>query len=257
MKDTTFTGERLHSGDERFSLDIARHRAAYEFARSRLPNGRVIDVGCGSGYGTAMLAETSARVFGIDRVLPDRSHRPSGARFVVGDLRKLPLERERFDLVVSFQVIEHLVDPTFYVDALAELCSPNGLVLITTPNLLTSDRVNPYHVHEYVADELGETLGKRFAQVEVRGIRPSERARRVFEERSKRIRRVMRLDPLRLRERLPRALVEWGFAQGALLVRRSAAKSPADAPEMDWRDFPIGEATDDCLDLLALCRSPR
>jgi SAM-dependent methyltransferase len=257
MKEVTFTGERLHAGDDRFALDIARHRAAYEIARGHLAGGRAIDVGCGSGYGTAMLAESAERVFGIDRVLPDESQRTSGGRFVVGDLRALPLRPRHFDLVVSFQVIEHLDDPTFYVDALAELCSPEGCVLITTPNRLESDGVNPYHVHEYTAGELAETLRKRFERVEVQGIRPSERARQQLAERSRRIQRVMRLDPLRLRDRLPRSLVEWLFAQFALLVRRPTEPPANDAPEMSWHDFPVGTATDDCLDLFALCRSPR
>jgi SAM-dependent methyltransferase len=257
MNDVSFTGERLHAGDDRFSLDIARHRAAYEIARDRSGSGNVIDVGCGSGYGTAMLAESSGRVFGIDRVLPDRGQRGRSARFIVGDLRALPLRSGQFDLVVSFQVIEHLHDPTFYVDALAGLCNDDGLVLVTTPNILTSDGVNPYHVHEYTADELEKTLGRRFEQVAVQGIRASERAQRVLEQRSRRIRQVMRLDPLRLRDRLPRPLIEWLFAKFALLVRRPNPTSSNEEPEMDFRDFPAGEATDDCLDLLALCRKPR
>lgn len=257
MKDVTFTGERLHAGDERFSLDIARHRAAYEIAQSHAGEGNVIDVGCGTGYGTSMLAESSERVFGIDRVLPERAQRGCGARFVIGDLHSLPLQPGHFDLVVSFQVIEHFDDPTFYVDALASLCSSDGLALVTTPNILMSDGVNPYHIHEYTADELARTLGRRFGQVEVLGIRASERAQRMLDQRSRRIRRIMRLDPLRLRDRLPRPLVEWLFAQFALLVRRPGSTASNDEPEMNSSDFPTGEATDDCLDLLAMCRNPR
>jgi len=258
MNDVSFTGERLHAGDERFALDIARHQAAYEVARRHLGDGRSVDVGCGSGYGVAMLAASSGRVLGIDRVPPDPRNRGAGSDFVVCDLRALPLQAARFELVVSFQVIEHFEDPGFYVDALAELCVPEGLVILTTPNLLTSDRVNPYHVHEYTAEELAAVLGRRFGRVEVQGIGASPRARAVFEERSRRIRRVMRLDPLGLRERLPRALVEWLFAKFALLVRSPGGDTIAeDEPAATWHDFPVGAATDDCLDLLALCRSPR
>ena len=257
MKDVTFTGERLHEGDERFTLDIARHRAAYEVALQHATSGRVIDVGSGSGHGTRLLGSGFPNALGIDRVFPDRANRAGGVQFLVGDLRALPLAEARFDLVVSFQVIEHLEDPTFYVDALAGLLRPEGLAIVTTPNILTSDGVNPYHVHEYRADELAACLGRRFDAVEMRGIRPSDRARQVLEERSRRIRRIMRLDPLGLRDRLPRALVEWLFARFALLVRRSQGASDATAAEMDWRDFPVGPAADDCLDLLALCRRPR
>ena len=69
MNDVSFTGERLHEGDERFALDIARHRTAYEVAKRHAGRGRVLDLGCGSGYGTALLAGSGAHVVGIDRIL--------------------------------------------------------------------------------------------------------------------------------------------------------------------------------------------
>jgi SAM-dependent methyltransferase len=257
MSDVTFTGERLHEADERFALDIARHRAAYEIAGRYAERGRVLDLGCGSGYGTALLASRAIQVVGIDRVLPDRASRRGGGSFLLGDLHALPLAPKSFDLVVSFQVIEHFEDPTFYVDAIAELLCPQGLALLTTPNVRMSDDVNPYHVHEYTADELAACLGKRFGEVEMHGIQPTEPARRALEERSRRIRRIVGLDPLRLRDRLPRRLVEWLFARFALLVRHPSRRTPAGEAEVTWRDFPIGPAADDCLDLLALCRRPR
>jgi hypothetical protein len=74
--------------------------------------------------------------------------------------------------------------------------------------------------------------------------------------RSRRIQRIMRLDPLRLRDRLPRGLVERLFAAGALLVRRRAESSEG-TPEASWHDFPIEPVREDSIDLLALCRRPR
>jgi hypothetical protein len=70
--------------------------------------------------------------------------------------------------------------------------------------------------------------------------------------RSARIRRIMRLDPLGLRNALPRSLVEWLFARFAVLVRRNTARDDG-APDATWRDFPVGPADTRCLDLLALC----
>jgi len=257
MKDVTFTGERLHEGDDRFALDLARHRAAYEIAKQHAHDRRVLDVGCGSGYGTTSLVGHARLAAGIDRVLPDRRFRSNGASFVVGDLRSLPVVAHRFDLVVSFQVIEHLDDPGFYVDALADLLTPDGLAIVTTPNIATSDGVNPYHVHEYTGDELGRCLGRRFESVDVQGIHPSLPVRRILAERSRRIRRIMRLDPLRIHQRLPSGLVEWLFAKAALLVRGSNDAPDADESAITWRDFPVESATAECLDLLAFCRRPR
>jgi SAM-dependent methyltransferase len=251
-----FTGERLHAGDPLFALDLARHEAAYEIARASLPAGRVLDLGCGSGYGAAGLAGRGAPVVALDRVAPDPASRRSPARFVRADLGAVPLAARAFDLVVSFQVIEHLADPGPYLDAIADLLAPGGSAILTTPNLLTSDGVNPYHVHEYRAGELREVLLGRFAEVEVRGIGASEAVRRALEARSRRIRRILRLDPLRLRERLPRALVERLFALFAVLVRRLARASEG-TPDVTTRDFPVGDADERCLDLLAFCRRPR
>lgn len=255
MDDVTFTGERLHAGDRLFSVDLARHEAAYELARARLSAGRVLDLGCGSGYGSASLARSHSGVLGLDRIPPDATSRASRARFVRARLEGIPLAQRSFALIVSFQVIEHLEDPTLYVDAIADLLEPDGVALITTPNLAMSDGVNPFHVHEYRAPELAACLRRRFRSVEVQGIGASEPIHRYLEQRSQRIRRIMRLDPLRLRDRLPRGLVEWLFARFALLVRRQTQTRDG-TPEATWRDFPVGPADARCLDLLAVCRDP-
>ncbi len=251
-----FTGERLHAGDPLFALDLARHEAAYEIARGLLASGRVLDLGCGSGHGAAGLASRGAAVVALDRVAPDPASRQSAARFVRADLGAVPLAPRTFELVVSFQVIEHLADPGPYLDAIADLLAPGATAILTTPNVLTSDGVNPYHVHEYRAEELRGLLATRFAEVRVQGIGATDPVRRTLEARSRRIRRILRLDPLRLRERLPRALLERLFALFAVLVRRFASAAEG-TPEVTTRDFPVGAADERCLDLLAFCRAPR
>jgi SAM-dependent methyltransferase len=254
---TRFTGERLPERDASFAVDLARHRAAYEFARERLAGARILDLGCGSGSGTANLASGAARVVGIDRVAPDPDSRSAGAHFCRADIAGLPVRAHSFDAVVSFQVIEHLADPDPYLRAIAALLVAGGTALLSTPNRRLSDGVNPYHVHEYLSGELRDLLERRFAEVEVLGVGMSEPVRRTMAARSRRIRRVMRLDPLRLRDHLPRALTVRLFAWGALLVRRAAARA-AGTPGVSWRDFPIGRADDaTSLDWLAVCRFPR
>jgi SAM-dependent methyltransferase len=251
----SFTGERLHSGDDLFAVDLARHEAAYQLVRQRLAQGRVLDLGCGSGHGTASLAAHHPRVVGLDRIPPDARHRGAG-HFVRADLRGLPFAPASFELVLSFQVIEHLEDPAEYLEGIARLMTPTGAAVLTTPNLLMSDGVNPFHVHEYMADELGERLRARFHEVEILGVGATEPVLAYLAARSARIRRIMHLDPLGLRNLLPRPLVEWLFGRLAKLVRRRTA-SDEGAPEVGWRDFPLGAADDRCLDLLAVCHRPR
>jgi len=223
------TGERLQEEDPLYAVDLARHRVAYHFAREQLRHLAreqrrtcpVLDLGCGTGYGSALLsqAEQAARVVGLDRARPGRESRHSRAIFVRGDLNCLPFAAEGFDLVVSFQVIEHLEDPSAYLAGISRVLRPEGVALLTTPNRLQSDRENPYHVHEYEADELAGLLGRYFERVEMRGVGARGAAWSYHEQRLRQIRRIVRLDPLQLRRRLPRPLVEWAFARLSVVVR--------------------------------------
>jgi SAM-dependent methyltransferase len=251
-----FTGERLHAGSALFGVDLERHRAAYRYAEGFARGARVVDLGCGSGDGAARLAEAAALTVGVDRVPPDPAARRSRVEFLRADFRGLPFAPRVFDLAVSFQVIEHLADPGPYLEALAGLLRPGGVLLLTTPNRLTSDGVNPYHVHEYTAGELETRLRRHFAAVECLGVGMSPAVARWHAARLRAVRRILRLDPLRLRERLPRRLVLLAFARLAVRVRRRIERGGS-LPEVSSRDFPIGAADPGCLDLLAVCREPR
>jgi SAM-dependent methyltransferase len=275
-RSTRFTGERLHdtvatdAGDasgvvDLFAVDLARHRAAYAFAaatwlerrRDRpAQRGRILDLGSGAGYGTASLARLGVPVVGVDRERPDASSRGSDARFVAGDVGRLPFTARSFELVVSFQVIEHLRDPRPYLAELARVLSPDGAALLTTPNRTTSDGLNPYHEREYSSGELQELLAQAFGRVEVLGVATSDSVEPYFAARRRTLARVARLDLLGLRQRLPRALRLWLFARAAILVRR-ALRRGGTLVAASVEDFPVGPLGPTTLDLLAVCERPR
>lgn len=261
-----FTGERLHANDALFGIDLLRHRAAYREATRRaleLDARRILELGSGTGYGLAEVADHlaaegshEARCLGLDRVVPVDAPARAGLGFLRGDFEALPLEGGAFDLVLSFQVIEHLPDPTAYVDALADGLAPQGLALVTTPNATFSDGENPFHVREYLADELEALLARRFDEVQMLGVSARGEALAYHTDRLARIRRIVALDPLGLRRRLPQRLVETLFARLAILVRRSL-RADSKAPAVSLDDFPIEPAHPQSLDLLAVCRGPR
>ena len=279
----TFTGERLHPGDALFGVDLLRHRAAYQEAiRIALASGAhdILEMGSGTGYGSRELAAALPSLVAVDRVAPLATEPGVGpgvgpgagataiptagpapgsshtARFLRADLGSMPLSNAAFDLIVSFQVIEHLIDPANYLDALARLLRSDGVALVTTPNRANSDGENPFHVHEYEAEELRSLLATRFESVEMLGLFARGEAHRYHEERLRRIRRIVRIDPLGFRKRIPRPLVEWIFARLARVIRRGIAAGDG-TPGVRIEDFPIEPIRPDCLDLFAVCRRPR
>lgn len=257
--DVTFTGERLHDDDPLFGLDLLRHEAAYHEAirHARAHGaGAVLELGSGTGYGATAMARAGLRVVGLDRVAPVRRVRDAGARFVRGDLRSLPMRPGGFDLVVSFQVLEHLEAPADLLEALARSVSENGEVIVTTPNAAFSDGENPFHVHEYERDELAALLRDHFDEVEVLGVSARGEALAYHEARLARIRRIVRIDPLGLRRRLPLGVVAPIFAALARVVRRDTGAADR-AQRATLADFPIEPAHARSLDLLAVCRAPR
>lgn len=259
MSRLLFTGERLHEGSALFGVDLVRHRAAYahaiELARE-IGAERILDLGCGTGYGTAELAAALPQVVAVDRISPDREARHPSAEFVRADAGGIPLRADCFDMVVSFQVIEHLPDPSVYLDTIAHILRPGGVALITTPNLLESDGENPFHVREYTADELAEMLRGHFGAVDMLGVTATPEPKAYYDARLARIRTLVRIDPLGLRRILPRKLIDWLFGQLAVVVRRGIQKSDG-LPDVTLADFPVLPDRDDCLDLMAVCREPK
>jgi SAM-dependent methyltransferase len=250
------TGERLDDSNALYRADLVRHRAAYRVAAAVLAGSRVLDLGCGTGYGANALAAAGISVIAIDRVRPVSRSDRAGARFVLGDLEQLPFATSSLDAVASFQVIEHFADAARYLAEIVRVLRPEGVALFTTPNRLQSDGENPHHLREYTASELAGLLRGHFEQVDIQGIHAVGPAARYQAERLRQIRRITRLDPLGLRSRLPRPLVEWGFARLSILVRVLLG-SRAEATQLTDSDFPCGPASDDCLDLLAVCRRSR
>jgi len=160
------------------------HFPRYVFAQKRAKGARVLDFGCGTGYGAALLADVASQVVGVD-IAPaalcwaSQFHNKSNLKFeLCSDLgKKLPTES--FDLITCFELIEHLSEGAQreFVENARRLLAPGGELLISTPNPMITVNYgeNPYHLHEMDEKEFRTLLGSCFHHVEILGqwIRPS------------------------------------------------------------------------------------
>ena len=255
-----FTGERPGRG-EGFAYDHARHLGAYRYAAELARGREVLDAGCGEGFGTVLLADTARRVLGIDysedavaAACAAYGGRPN-LEFRRLDVYELPRLELRFDLITNFLVIEHLPDPARFLTAVRAGLKPDGVLMLTTPNRLTTVSENPYHLREYTADELRALLAPIFSRVDLYGMMGNAKVRAFDEERARQVRRLLRLDPLGLRHRLPAGLVRFVFGRLSILVRQRVAASASETRTIVPADFSVvEESRPDALDLVALCR---
>ena len=136
------TGERTLPGIPRENYWFRRHLVAYELAAREVRGKRVIDVGCGEGYGPALLASAAERVLGVDIAVEVVEHARDAypapnLSFEVMNVNHLGVADASFDVAVSFQVVEHLTDEAGYFREISRVLKPGGSALLTTPNRLT------------------------------------------------------------------------------------------------------------------------
>jgi SAM-dependent methyltransferase len=162
------TGERLLPDQQRGELVHAEHLARYRFA-SQLARGlRVLDAACGEGYGTAMMAEAGASlVVGVDRDSEVIEHARSryGLEFKQGDVCELPFEDGSFDLVVSFETIEHVKDGERVISEFRRVLAGDGLLVISTPHKGEYLISTEFHEREYSTEEFRRLLASTFSEV--------------------------------------------------------------------------------------------
>lgn len=172
-----FTGERVIPGQVNDDL-WAEHLARYAYAARLASNARVLDIGCGTGYGTAELAQRAQSATGVD-LAPDaiayaRQHYPlPNTTYLLASATALPFPAASFDLITAFEVIEHLEDWRELLSEARRLLHPGGVFLVSTPNALyygesrASEGPNPFHAHEFQFSEFRDALTAVFPHVEL------------------------------------------------------------------------------------------
>jgi SAM-dependent methyltransferase len=248
----TLTGERTIPDLDVENYWFRRHEVVYQRLAQRCAGLDVLEAGCGEGYGADLIAGVARRVTALDYDEATVAHvRARYPRVQVrhANLTELPLADSSVDVVVNFQVIEHLWDQARFVSECARVLRPSGLLMVSTPNRITfspgrDTPINPFHTRELNADELTKLLvDAGFASVSLSGVFHGPR------------------------------LAEMDARHGGSIIDAQIARAVADAPwpaelladvaAVTSADFDIVEAAtdrahhiDDSLDLIAIAVRP-
>jgi SAM-dependent methyltransferase len=178
------TGERTIPGLAEENYWFRRHEVVYQRLAGRCAGRDVLEAGCGEGYGADLIAGVARRVIGLDydesAVAHVRARYPR-VEMMHGNLAELPLDDGAVDVVVNFQVIEHLWDQAQFVGECFRVLRPGGVLLMSTPNRITfspgrDTPINPFHTRELNAAELTELLTSQGFEIEgVYGVFHGER----------------------------------------------------------------------------------
>jgi 2-polyprenyl-3-methyl-5-hydroxy-6-metoxy-1,4-benzoquinol methylase len=174
---------RLFPDREFLELDQKDHIARYIFAAGYVEGGGILDLGCGAGYGLDFLSRRSASAVGVDisssaLIFAKRSYK-GNFEISLQDASSLGFRDDTFDIVVSFEVIEHLRRVQSYLSDVRRVLKPGGLFIVSTPNktLMSPGRKSPirkWHKREFYYHEFEALLKHYFVGVYVLGERVSD-----------------------------------------------------------------------------------
>jgi SAM-dependent methyltransferase len=242
------TAERIVEDHRSFSpqsyLVYLFHVVTYDYVTDLVRGREVLDFGCGSGYGTARIARDCKRIVGID-ISTDAVDYARG-KFQLDNLQftailpveqqPLPFADQSFDVVLSFQVIEHVPDVGRYLSEIGRVLRPGGIFVVATPDrssrLLPRQKPwNMFHLHEYSDAELKDALSARFERVTIKrmGGRPDVIA--IETDRTRRLRWVLLpltlpFMPEAIRVGGLRLVRQWGARAKSLLGQRARPVRP-------------------------------
>ncbi len=188
-----YTGERLIVNDLALDLDkesdiYREHYERYRFAVDKIKQFnknktpvKILDIACGSGYGSKLIADLeSVEIWGGDinreviELAQNKYQTTKNLLFKIMEADNLLFEDNFFDIVVSFETIEHIGNYKGFVNEIKRVLKPGGKLILSTPNRLATKKLaikNPYHIKEFSQDELVK-LFDSFSTFKLYGQRP-------------------------------------------------------------------------------------
>lgn len=256
--DINLSAERSNWQDEKTKLVWLVHKKTYEFASAKIKNKKNLDIGCGNGYGSFLLANYGKSTLGLDIDKPSidyaKDHFPQkNLQFINSSLENFKTTKI-FDSATCFQTIEHIKDTDVFIKKINSLLHKKGIVLFSTPNSQHNHVVSPYHVKEYSPEEFKKMLGKYYAKVKIYGIYGSIKIENLITEKNKIAERIYRLDVFKTSDLLPVSIKSIIYSLGSKIVGVFIKKQNMSFANITTDDYLITEKiTNKCSDLIAIC----
>jgi O-antigen biosynthesis protein len=168
-----FTGERMIPEQNSVDEIYGEHLNRYYFTTQFVENKDVLDIACGSGYGSDILLKSGARsVTGIDisqETIDYCNKLYDNIDFIQGDVKNIFLPDNSVDVVVSFETIEHVnaESQTMFMSEIKRVLRVGGLLVISTPNSLVYPKGNKFHIKELTVDEFKAVVSTKFRNVKL------------------------------------------------------------------------------------------
>ncbi|MFI3258505.1 MAG: class I SAM-dependent methyltransferase [Rikenellaceae bacterium] len=251
------TAERVsHEPSDNFVYQ--RSLLAYHFAAERV-EGRVLEIGTGSGYGVSIIAPKATKFVTLDKLLPHlESEEPiENVEMVAATVPPIPFPDCTFDCVVSFQVIEHIDHDTEFVAEVYRVLKPNGRFIVSTPNAPMSLTRNPWHVREYTPNQFAALLGTKFdpSKIEQCGVEGGEKVMEYYEKNRAGVERITRFDIFDFQHRLPRRLLQIPYDILNRINRKRLLKDNQDLTQgIEMSDYSVTAVSDRSFDLLYIAQ---
>ena len=241
---------------------VQKGTARYRFASQYIAGKDVLDLGCGARQGPYFLTGTAKHVSGVDVSLEaveflKKNYQAPNLDFYQMDAVELKFQDSTFDVIVSFEVIEHIVDFRRYLREIARVLKPGGIVVLSTPN---REKVSPDgqagirgHIREFSAEEFRKLLSAHFAEVTMFGIMESPRLK-ASADTEKSVYSLTGFDRLGLRKILPKSF-RVGIFKTITGTMEKIEHVPTDA-EIKPEDFSFvqEELPSEYDNLVAVCR---
>ena len=222
-------------------------------------SGDLLEVGCGEGRGVSELLPMATSYLGLDKieeVIQELKTKFPGVEFKQAVIPPFSgFESDKYDTIVSFQVIEHIENDRLFLEEIYRMLKPGGKAIISTPNINHTLSRNPWHVREYTPNQLKSLCDEIFDQVEAMGIGGNEKVWAYHEANRKSVQRIMRFDFLDLQHRLPAAVLRWPYEILNRFNRNNLHKQQGNSVvQISHEDYTVESNPEQGLDLFYILR---